>query len=127
MLKSIVPAFGLAIACSASASASFPPKVFKASQDEIAARCESLGERASYTAWNYKADEYGCVDTKTGFVLICKVGTEVCKLYFPGRKFPSKPQKRTADFNRPVPAASTLQNVRAGRGWLSAQRRRNDA
>ena len=97
-----VPALGFAVLFSTAASASFPPKTFTASKEDIAQRCQSLGSRASYTAWDYKPGEYGCVDTKTGFVLICKEGTEVCKLYFPAHKVPPQPHKRMAVFNPPA-------------------------
>ena len=98
----ICAAIGVAASIAAPAAASFPPKRFKATKEEMASRCESLGDRASYTDWDYKPGEYGCVDTKTGFVLICKEGTEVCKLYFPSRKFPPQPRKRMAVFNPPA-------------------------
>lgn len=122
-----IPAIGFVAVLSLPAAASFPPKTFSASKEDIAARCEALGDRASYTAWDYKPGEYGCVDIKTGFVLICKAASEVCKLYFPARKFPPKPQKPTAEFNRPAPAASALHSARAGRGCLLAPHRRSDA
>ena len=78
-------------AFAAPAFASFPPKTFKASQEEIAARCAGLGSRASTTAWDYKSGEYGCVDTRTGFVLICQKANETCKLYYPARRITPKP------------------------------------
>jgi hypothetical protein len=82
----ICAALGVAASIAAPAAASFPPKRFKASKEEMASRCESLGDRASYTDWDYKPGEYGCVDTKTGFIVICKEADESCKLYFPRRK-----------------------------------------
>jgi hypothetical protein len=82
----IAAALGVAASFVAPTAAGCPPKTFKASKDEIARRCDSLGDRASYTDWDYKPGEYGCVDTKTGFILICKEADESCKLYFPRRK-----------------------------------------
>jgi hypothetical protein len=66
------------------AHASFPPKSFTASRAEMARACDALGHDVSYDAWTYKPGEYGCVDLKTGNVVICQTdGT--CKLYFAAR------------------------------------------
>jgi hypothetical protein len=111
-------ALGLATALSAQAHASFPPKTFKASKDDIAQRCEALGERASYTAWDYKPGEYGCVDLKTGFTLICKEADESCKLYFPARKPPPKTER--AAFNRQIREfriVASLESVQCAGAW----------
>jgi hypothetical protein len=70
------------------ANASFPPKSFKASRAEMTRACEALGENVSYDAWTYKPGEYGCVDLRTGNVVICK-DDGTCKLYFGAR--PRKP------------------------------------
>jgi len=67
-----------------SAQASFPPIKFKATREKVAAICESFGDHVSYTGWKYKSDQYGCVDTETGNVLICE-DDGGCTLYFDAR------------------------------------------
>jgi hypothetical protein len=67
-----------------SAEASFPPVKFEATREKVAAICESLGDRVSYTGWRYEPDQYGCVDTDTGNVLICE-DDGGCTLYFGAR------------------------------------------
>jgi hypothetical protein len=75
----------IAVATSMSdANASFPPKSFKASREDMARACAALGSNVSYDAWNYKPGEYGCVDLRTGNVVICK-DDGTCKLYFGAR------------------------------------------
>jgi hypothetical protein len=71
-----------------SAQASYPPIKFKATREKIAAICESLGDRVSYTGWKYEPDQYGCVDTDTGNVLICE-DDGACTLYFGARLTPT--------------------------------------
>jgi hypothetical protein len=63
------------------AEASSPPIKFKSTRDDIASACASLGARASLTTWNFKPDQYGCVDTETGNVVICE-SDGTCTFYF---------------------------------------------
>jgi hypothetical protein len=78
-----IAAASLLLAASA-AQASFPPKTFNASRAEMAQACGTLGQNASYTAWDYKPGEYGCVDLRSGHVTICQPDGS-CKIYFRAR------------------------------------------
>jgi hypothetical protein len=80
----MLPAAALALAIAAPAHASFPPKSFTASRAEMARACAALGADVSYVAWAYKPGEYGCVDLRSGNVVICKSDGS-CKLYFGAR------------------------------------------
>ena len=87
MSRRILPAAVLMLAVAVpmlDANASFPPKSFKSSRADMARACDALGENVSYDAWIYKPGEYGCVDLKTGNVVICK-DDGTCKLYFGAR------------------------------------------
>lgn len=63
------------------AQASFAPIKFKSTRERVAQICADLGPRASLTAWRYENDQYGCVDTETGNVLVCESDGS-CTLYF---------------------------------------------
>ena len=81
---SLLTAFSLFLAFTIPAEASFAPVKFKSTRERIAQVCDDLGPRASLTAWHYEADQYGCVDTETGNVLICESDGN-CTLYFGSR------------------------------------------
>jgi hypothetical protein len=92
MFPRILSAATLALAIAVpmlDANASFPPKSFKSSRAEMTRACDALGENVSYDAWTYKPGEYGCVDLRTGNVIICK-DDGTCKLYFGARLRKSK-------------------------------------
>lgn len=84
-----IAAAALLLFAASAAQASFPPKTFNASRAEMARACGALGQNASYTAWDYKPGEYGCVDLSSGHVTICQPDGS-CKIYFRARALKSQ-------------------------------------